>query len=558
MEQKRPADIIQELLDYLWNGLGLEEKGWRRLKKGDFKKKMKNGLTYQIWFDRSRYNYIDYEIGHGNVEVGFSCIIKQGDDYLYSFRIEPTTGGSFFRMLTEDLRLNTGLLDTFLPLVKANYLDFIDRFEADPVEALQPVCAPFTEAEDYSWFIYVREQMVERYGTAEQMEEYRRQAELRGTPGHKAKNWMGSMLFHLSHANDVDQAWASSRTREELDQVVEPFVQAKRQTGQWTQEDEAGYQLYRQETDPKKRTFRVWYLIANPRGLPKEFVQKELDDKKGPQPGGPYLIQMLFKEPVEMPDKEKMTAIMEKHIGSTECFCYDKKMAGFAALDHVAEFQDGKCPVQLMVMKCDKFKGKGFDAFLMSQMWDCQEDRDRIFRECKYQVVATDMLTAALPALERANLDADFLEALAELYPTCEAFYFQNCGKLFLAEDVRSHQIEGPDRFIRFGVNVRFFNIEGTEDMLIDTVGMSTLFLPDLQYHFHGMDPNWVVNHAYNAASYILEHDNPIEDGETIDGVADGQMCREIQWKCQYEDALIQPPRGVLDINMGNYASGGR
>ena len=88
---------------------------------------------------------------------------------------------------------------------------------------------------------------------------------------------MGSMLFHLSHANDVDQAWASSRTKEELDQVVEPFVQAKRQTGQWTQEDEAGYQLYQQETDSKKRTFRVWYLIANPRGLPKEFVQKELE-----------------------------------------------------------------------------------------------------------------------------------------------------------------------------------------------------------------------------------------------------------------------------------------
>lgn len=277
VEQKRPADIIQELLDYLWNGLGLEEKGWKRLKKGDFKKKMKNGLTYQIWFDRSHYNYIDYEIGHGNVEVGFSCIIKQGDDYLYSFRIEPTTGGSFFRMLTEDLLLDTGLLDTFLPLVKANYLDFIDRFEADPVEALQPVCAPFTEAEDYSWFICVREQMVERYGTAEQMEEYRRQAELRRTPECKAKTHTGKLLFYQSHAKDVDHAWASSRTKEELDQVVEPFVQAKRQTGQWTQEDEAGYQLYQQETDPKKRTFRAWYLIVNPWGQPKELAQKEKD-----------------------------------------------------------------------------------------------------------------------------------------------------------------------------------------------------------------------------------------------------------------------------------------
>ena len=284
MEQKRPADIFQELLDYLWNGLDLEEKGWKRLKKGDFKKKTKNGLTYQIWFDRSCYNYIDYEIGHGNVEVGFSCIIKQGDDYLYSFRIEPTTGGSFFRMLTEDLRLDIGLLDTFLPLVKANYLDFIDRFEADPVEALQPVCAPlqpvcapFTEAEDYSWRIHVDEQMVERYGTVEQLAEYRRQAELRGTPECKAKTHTGKLLFYQSHAKDVDHAWASSRTKEELDQVVEPFVQAMRQTGQWTQEDEAGYHLYRQETDPEKRTFRAWYLIANPQGLPKEFVQRELE-----------------------------------------------------------------------------------------------------------------------------------------------------------------------------------------------------------------------------------------------------------------------------------------
>ena len=288
------------------------------------------------------------------------------------------------------------------------------------------------------------------------------------------------------------------------------------------------------------------------------IFQQNPDDKQGPRPGGPFLIQMLFKEPVPMPDKESMTAVMQRHIGAVECFHCDTKMAGFTALEHIAEFKEGKAPVQLMVMGCNEFKGKGFDAFLVSQMWDCQKDRERILRECKYQVVATDMLAGALPALERANLDADFVEALAELYPGCEAFFFQNCGKLLLAEDVRSHQIEGPDRFIRFGVNVRFSNIQGTEDKIIDTVGMSTLCLPDLQYHFRGMNPNWVVNHAYNVASYILEYDNPIQDGETIDGVADGQMSQEIQWVCRYEDALIQPPRAVLDINMGEYASGNR
>lgn len=292
--------------------------------------------------------------------------------------------------------------------------------------------------------------------------------------------------------------------------------------------------------------------------MSKEVFQQNLKKGKGPQPGGPYLIQMLFKEPASMPEKAEMSAVMERHLGKVECFCHNEKMAGFAALDHIAEFKDGKSPVQLMVMGCTSFEGKGFDAFLMSQMWDCREDRERIFQECRYQVVATDMLAAALPALERANLDADFLEALAELYPTCEAFYFQNCGKLFLAQDVRSHQIKGPDRFIQFGVNARFFTIQGTEDMVVDTVGMSTLFLPDLQYHFHDMDPNWVVNHAYNVASYILANDNPIQDGETVDGIVGGRMSQTLQWKCRYEDALIQPARGVLDIHMGEFASGNR
>ena len=285
--------------------------------------------------------------------------------------------------------------------------------------------------------------------------------------------------------------------------------------------------------------------------------QQDLN-KKNSHSGGTFIIQMLFKEYVDMPNKEQMLEAMQRHIGSVECFCYDEKSVGFAALDHIAEFKDGKLPVQLFVMGCSDFTGKGFDDFLKSQMWDCKNDRDRIIQECQYQVLATDMMAGVLPVQERANLDMDFMEALAELFPSCEAFYFQNCGKLFLAEDIRKHQITGSDRFIRFGVNVRFFKIQGTEDMVIDTVGMSTLFLPDLQYHFHDMDPNWVVNHAYNVVSYILENDNPIKNEETVDGIIKGRMSREVQWRCQYEESLIQPIREVIDIDMGKYASGNR
>ena len=83
---------------------------------------------------------------------------------------------------------------------------------------------------------------------------------------------------------------------------------------------------------------------------------------------------------------------------------------------------------------------------------------------------------------------------------------------------------------------------------------MSVLYLPDLQYHFHNMNPNWVVNHAYNLLSYTYANDAPIKDNETVDGIVNGQMNQNVQWKCRYENALIQPSREVLDICMNEYA----
>ena len=92
----------------------------------------------------------------------------------------------------------------------------------------------------------------------------------------------------------------------------------------------------------------------------------------------------------------------------------------------------------------------------------------------------------------------------------------------------------------------------------MDTLGLSLLYIEDLQYHFHDMDPNWIVNHAYNVASYLLNNDNPMKDGDTIDGIRNGMIVQDIQWKCQYEDALIQPARIVMDVCMGEYAAGNR
>lgn len=286
-----------------------------------------------------------------------------------------------------------------------------------------------------------------------------------------------------------------------------------------------------------------------------DVMQQDLDEKA--TPGAIFMMQLLFEHPCSLPEKETMNSIMQKHVGEVDNFAYDEKMAGFAAKKYLAEFKDAKLPPQLMIMDCVEFDATTIDKIGRSQMWDCEKS-EQILETCKYQVFATDMMAATLYYKDRAEMDMNFLEALIEMYPSCKAVYFQNSGKLFTAEAIRNHNMPNESRFIYFAVNVRFFNIQGTEDMLVDSLGMNTLFLPDLQYHFHDMDPNWVVNHAYNVLSYIYDNENPIKSGDPIDGVVDGAMSREVMWKCQYEDALIQPVRGVIDIFMNENASGKR
>ena len=46
-----------------------------------------------------------------------------------------------------------------------------------------------------------------------------------------------------------------------------------------------------------------------------EVFKQDIDDESVLEPGGPYIIQMLFKKPVEIPDKDEMIHIMKKHVG---------------------------------------------------------------------------------------------------------------------------------------------------------------------------------------------------------------------------------------------------
>lgn len=288
----------------------------------------------------------------------------------------------------------------------------------------------------------------------------------------------------------------------------------------------------------------------------RKILEQDLS-QEGPRPGSVFIIKLLFDEFLPLPSRKEFHSVFKKHLGEGGCPEMDGGNLHYAAESYAKELDGKMMPPLLMVMEATAITQPVLDDFDRTQTWDCP-NAEEVLAACKYQIVAFDMMGFLLDYKERAELLVHFTEALLELFPGAVALLFETSKKLFARESIVNLNIPLSRKFIYYAVNVRFFNIEGKNEMLVDSLGMSTLELPDVQYHFKGLDPNAVVNHAYNILSYTYDENAPFEDGDVVDGLVDGVMSREVMWKVRYEDSLIQPLRPVLDVHTGEHAAGSR
>ena len=268
---------------------------------------------------------------------------------------------------------------------------------------------------------------------------------------------------------------------------------------------------------------------------------------------GFYNMTLLFQKESNSPSGTALLERLKEKFGGVDAIMRESALSSIALTDHCVEYEGGqKVPSQLIITGCNPVKEPLGDAIARTQFWDCPNGVE-LLDSCSWQVMISDFMAAGLAVLERASILSDWLELALELFPDCAAVYFNPSGKLLAAADARKNPYSGPLRFIHGGVNARFFNIQDSDDKVVDTLGLYALGLPDVQYHFHAMDPDAVVRHAYNTAVYQFEHDAPIQSGHTIEGIEQGS-----KWECRYERSLIQPVRDVLDVAANEFASGNR
>ena len=316
----------------------------------------------------------------------------------------------------------------------------------------------------------------------------------------------------------------------------------------------------KKQENPAPQEERTEATSGEPAGEQDQVFQQERE-VEAPDFHKLIWLNLLFQEKPERPAPALFAQKLGEKLGCAIDTVTEKEdgIYSFAAKGLLVEYEGEKrVPAQVLIAPPSSFESEKIDAFQRSQLWDVQNGGE-LLDSCKYSVMLSDFMASGLPYLERARLLTAWLETALELFPGCTAVWVPSAGKLLDREQAVNNPLTGDSRFMWYGVNVRFFNIQGSEDKVMDTLGLYALGLPDVLLHFRELNPDHVSNYLYNVGQYLYDNDVPIKPGETVDGVnAQGKIDQSIQWECHYEQALIQPPRVVMDIYPGSFAAGRR
>lgn len=271
-----------------------------------------------------------------------------------------------------------------------------------------------------------------------------------------------------------------------------------------------------------------------------------------------YIVEFLYDQ---LPDlsSEKLLAAMEAHTGAVKVsdasnnipspFATEAVESGeekvlpkvFFHMDHKVSFEDGEVPAQSCVYEPHVIgETTRFDSAL-KQSFHWQNAKDTI-NKCKYSVRVHDLFAAGLPYKERFELILGLVRAVLETAP-CKAMFWHTSDKL-VEPELYLEAVELGEKLYG-AVNLRLYSTGNEKDMIMDTLGLSAMGIPDVQCHFHDFNPSEVARDLLVISKYIYDQGDIVKDGESIGTSA------QKAYSCEHQHALVVPPRYVLDLNPG-------
>lgn len=270
------------------------------------------------------------------------------------------------------------------------------------------------------------------------------------------------------------------------------------------------------------------------------------------------MVEFLYDQMPEL-HRDKLLSVLEKHTGTLKFseegkeipspFAMDFSGSGedntppqvFFHMDHKISFEDGIVPVQSVIHAPHPIRDfKRFDTALQ-QSWHWPEARQTV-NSCTYSIRVHDLFATGLPYKERFELILGLVMAMIKAAP-CKAIYWHTSDKL--VDPTAYLEALELDEKLYGAVNLRLYNAGDTDpkEMIMDTLGLSALGIPDVQCHFSEMDPTEIARNLLVISKYLYDQGDIVKNGETI-GTSGNKG-----YLCEHQQSLVVPSRYVLDLS---------
>ena len=213
------------------------------------------------------------------------------------------------------------------------------------------------------------------------------------------------------------------------------------------------------------------------------------------------------------------------------------------------ELEDGVVPLLTAVLPGSQLDHVTKTLPDVSQTWDWVGAAQSLER-CTGSVLVSELLAHLFPPQQRVSALMSVLAVLVERTSPL-AIHWPNSQRVTDPSVFDADALDGI-------INVRFFTVgdaeADSEAMVMDTLGLDLFELPDAQCHYRDFNPADVAALLFTTAVYVFTEGDVIDDGHTISGPRGDE-----RFVCRHEEALIGPPRVVLDVDLGEpYAAGVR
>ncbi|WP_244908073.1 DUF4261 domain-containing protein [Paenibacillus campinasensis] len=255
---------------------------------------------------------------------------------------------------------------------------------------------------------------------------------------------------------------------------------------------------------------------------------------------------------VSAPEPEGLTPSIEYHAQRENI--QKEQLLHYFHLDYMVQYAEGELPAQTSLIPISQRPISKYESSIQhSRHWP---EAAAVMKESSYTWLLVDLMASGLEPKSRLQLFTDALLAVLETAPA-DAIYFRESDKLvepaaWIAAVQKGDLLYGA-------MNIRFFPMQHGEharkEMLMDSIGLAALGIPDVQCHFYDLDPDEVASRLTSFGHDLFEHGKLIS---VLGASSVPPLPGARQWRYEHQYALAAPHRVVVDLDPGDPYYAGR